>query len=66
MAFQGRGKCISFNNSKFHDKSEHEEDEENSILDYKIDENETDSNDNQDAEINKTENYEILLKTVPK
>ena len=58
LAYQGGGKGTFFNTSKSHDKIEHLEDEEKSTLDYKLDENETYSNDNQDAKINTIENDE--------
>ena len=59
LAYHGRRKCTSFKISKSLDKTEHEEDEEESTLDYNLDEN--DSNGNQDAEIFKTEKMKNML-----
>ena len=71
MAYQGGGKCTSFTISKSRDRTEHKKDEDKSTFDYKINENETVSNDNQDKEIYKTEKDEKhgnskVIQIVPK
>ena len=44
LAYHGRRECTSFTTSKSHDKTEHEEDKEESTLDNNIDESDINAN----------------------
>ena len=65
------GSALPLPLAQSHDRTEHEKDEDKSTFGYKINGNETVSNDNQDAEINKTEKdeknvYSKVFQVVPK